>query len=146
MWRCPSCVKSMRSSCQTTLRNGLCVTLVLTNALKTSQQTSYFSFPAINWGRDRWHNWLRHTLQDGRFRVRFPVGSIEIFSELPRSLQQKYVPKNCLWGKVRPACNCAKCQIWGWKPKVSFPLWVLMIPYGKERPTAIFRYYRKELS
>ena len=44
-------------------------------------------------------------------KKKFPVGSMEIFSELPRSLQQKCVPKNCLWGKVRPASNCAECQM-----------------------------------
>jgi hypothetical protein len=52
--------------------------------------------------------------QDGRFRVRFPVGSLEIFKcphpsvsvqqpWSPLSLWLKWVPKNILGGKVRPA-------------------------------------------
>jgi hypothetical protein len=51
--------------------------------------------------------------QDGRFRVRFPVQSLEIFKRpipsvhihqpcVPLSFWQKWVPRNVLAGKVRP--------------------------------------------
>ena len=85
---------------------------MLTGALKTSPQISIFCLllsiagtigEAFGWG----------TMPTGREVPSSIPGRVHgnfQWALLPLSLQQKWVPKNWLWGKVRPACSCAACQ------------------------------------
>jgi hypothetical protein len=81
--------------------------------------------------------------QDGRLRVRFPVGPFEIFKRPipsvrvyspwgPLSLQQKWLPRNSFGGKVRPARRADNCAL-------------LVVPNVKVWKLNIMTCYRKAL-